>query len=105
MHIYIFCELVSEEFIFLYMVPLNRNDFKEIYLTMDENLTGTTTQGQSGTGSNGNEKVLHRSDAIECYTRITLFCVRGLSYSSAENTLSVLQASLTDWGKFYSTWC
>ena len=60
---------------------------------IDKTLSGATTQGQNGPGSNDNEKVLHipqssrtgasLSDCFVLHPRHLLECVRG-SYPSAE---------------------
>ena len=57
--------------------------FKQIYLAIDETLTGTTTPSQSEPGSNVNEKIFHTPqisrtklsllDAVLCHTQDTPF--------------------------------
>ena len=71
---------------------------------MDRTLSGATTPGQSGPGSNGNERVLHisqiskaqalPSDCLMSYLEHSLG--EGGSYSSSEMQ-SVYSTDPTDW--------
>ena len=51
---------------------------------MDETLTGTTTPGQSGPGSSGNEQVLHIPQSSRIGATPSDSLVSGWSYTSAK---------------------
>ena len=96
---------MSKQFFFKQFSLALVHNFSSIWL-IDRTLSGATTPGQSGPGSDGNEGVLHipqsssiteasPSDCLVSYTGHSF----GVFYSSAEMQ-SVYSAAPVDWVKF-----